>query len=257
MIPIHIDLSEVVQEFALTADQATQLGSEIINRVVSEYTTRWENLVNKNLRQTRGLYKRAMYVDRVSDTEVIFGLRPGEDGMAMALEEGKPPFDEKPGFASSPKKKAKKMGGGWYLTIPFRYATPGALADSMLFQSVLPKEIYEASRNASGRPLKTSQLPPQFQQLGKRKEIQTANGIIPEYVHKSPQFQGLVRIEIGSGEQEKRGGYFTFRRVSDKSEPLSWIHPGFEARKFMDRALDEAQIEKVADMAIDGFLKQL
>ena len=71
MIPIHIDLSEVVEEFALTGDQAQELGAEIINRVVVEYTNKWENLVNKGLRQTRKLYKKAMYVDRISPTEVV------------------------------------------------------------------------------------------------------------------------------------------------------------------------------------------
>ena len=64
MLPIHIDLTEVIEEFALTGDQAKQLGTEIIDRVVSEYATKWENLVNKGLKKTRSLYKRAMYVQR-------------------------------------------------------------------------------------------------------------------------------------------------------------------------------------------------
>ena len=97
----------------------------------------------------------------------------------------------------------------------------------------------------------------QYAQLGQRKPIQTAEGIIPAYTHKAPQYQGLVRIDIASTDKENRGGYFTFRRVSDKSDPLSWINPGFEPRKFMDRALDEAQVFEVADMAIDEFLNQL
>lgn len=256
MIPIHLDLSDIVEEFALTADQARDLGSEIINRVVTEYVHKWENLVDKGLKKARDTYKRAMYVDRVSSNSVVFGLQPGENGLALAIEEGKQPFDMKPGFQGSPKKKIT-MEGGWYLTIPFRYASAGALAESSIFQNALPKEIYEAARNASGRPLKRSDLPPNYAQVGRRAPIQAANTIIPEYVHKSPKYEGLVRIDISSTSKETRGGYFTFRRVSDKSDPLSWIHPGFEARKFMDKALDESQITTVADMAIDEFLKQL
>lgn len=42
MLPLHIDLSEVIEEFALTGDQAQALGSEIINRVVTEYVYKWE-----------------------------------------------------------------------------------------------------------------------------------------------------------------------------------------------------------------------
>lgn len=256
MIPIHVDISEVVAEFALTGDQAQELGGEIINRVVTEYVNKWENLVNRELKKTRKLYKKAMYVDRLSPTEVVFGLAPGDDGLALALEEGKPAFDQKPAFANSPKKKTS-LSGGWYLTIPFRYATPEAVAESTIFQNALPKEIYDIAKNNGGQPVKKSQLPPQYAQLGRRKEIQTAGGIIPEYVHKAPKYQGLVRIDISSTDKENRGGYFTFRRVSDKSDPVSWIHPGFEPHKFMDRALNEAQIFEVADMAIDEFLNQL
>lgn len=76
MIPIHLDLSEVVEEFALTGEQANELGANIISSIVTEYVSKWENLVNDGLRQTRKLYKRAMYVDRVSPTEVIFGYKP-------------------------------------------------------------------------------------------------------------------------------------------------------------------------------------
>lgn len=256
MLPIHIDLSEIVEEFALTGDQAQELGAEIINRIVNEYTHKWENLVNKGLKQTRNLYKRAMYIDRISGTEVVFGLAPGDNGLAIALEDGKPPFDEKPGFASSSKKKTK-MGGGWYLTVPFRYATPGAVAESDIFQGVLPKEVYQASKDNQGKPLGKSQLPSKYAQVAKRAEIKTANAVIPEYVHKTPKYQGLVRLDISATKDENRGGYFTFRRVSDKSDPLSWIHPGFTPHKFMDKALESSQVEVVADMAIDNFLKQL
>lgn len=256
MIPLDIDLSEVIEEFQLTANQAIDLGSKILDRIIVEYTNKWENLVDNGLQQTRTLYKKAMYVDRVSPTEVVFGLAPGEDGLALALEEGKAPYDEKPFFASSSKRK-QKIGGGWYLTVPFRYATPEAVAESGMFKGVLPQEIYDIAKNNAGKPVQRAQLPAQYQQVGSRKEIQTAQGIIPEYVHKAPKFQGLVRINIASTDKEKRGGYYTFRRVSDKSDPNSWIHPGFEAKKFMDKALDEAQISTVADMAIDNFLSQL
>lgn len=256
MIPIHLDLSEIINEFALTSDQAEQLGSEIINRVVESYVNKWENLVNRELSKTRSLYKKAMYVDRVSGTEVVFGLQSGDNGLAMALEEGKPPFDEKIGFSQSPKRKTS-LGGGWYLTIPFRYASPQAVAESTIFQGALPKEIYQISKANAGSPVRRSQLPGQYAQVGSRAPIQTANGVIPEYVHKSPKYEGLIRLDISSTDKENRGGYFTFRRVSNNSDPNSWIHPGFEARRFMDRALDEAQILTVADMAIDEFLNQI
>lgn len=255
MLPIRLDLTEIVDEFNLTAEQSVSLGGEIINSIVTEYTFKWENIVNRGLNQLRPLYKRAMYVDRISDTEVVFGLQAGEEGLALAIEEGKDPYDQKPYFASSPKRK-QTLGGGWYVTVPFRHATPGAVADSMLFQSVLPKEIYDIAKNNGGKPMALSQLSNRYLKLGKRKELEMGGKSIPEYTHKSPKYQGLVRIDISSG-RENRGGYFTFRRVSNNSDPLSWIHSGFEAKKFMDKALEQSQISIVADMAIDKFLSQL
>lgn len=260
MIPLNIDISEVVQEFELTALQAEELGSTIIDRITTEYVNKWESLVNSGLRQTRKLYKKAMYVDRLAPMTVEFGLQPGDDGLALALEEGREPWDEKPFFRASRKRKTK-LGGGWYLTIPFRHATAGAVAESMSFKSVLPQEVYDIAKNNGGRGVRLNQLPSQYQQLGVRGEIRTAAGaILPEYTHKSPRYQGLVRIEISSTSKEAergRGGYFTFRRVSDRSDPNSWINPGLTPRKFMDKALVAAEIDRVADMAIDNFLSQL
>lgn len=256
MVPIHLDISEVVEEFDLNENQAEALGSEIIDRVVAEYSTKWEGLVNKELRQLRKLYKAAMYINREGPTVVEFGLAPGEDGLALAIEEGKPPFDMKEGFKSSPKRK-KSLGGGWYLTIPFRYATPSSVAESLSFNGKLPVEIFNIAKNNGNKGLKRSQLPEQYSQLGKRKELITDKGLIPEYTHKSPKFEGLIRMDISSTKNENRGGYFTFRRVSNNSDIFSWIHPGFEPRLFMDKALDAAQITTVADMAIDNFLEQM
>lgn len=256
-MPLNIDLSEVVEEFALTATQSMELSDVIIDRIVAEYTSKWENLVDNGLKGLRSTYKNAMYVDKKSSSEVIFGLREGENGLAMALEEGKAAWDEKPFFEASPRKHRKAMGDGWYLTVPFRHATPEAVAESGIFQSVLPKEIYDIAKNNGGRRVSMAQLPEQYRQLGSRKEIVTASGVIPEYTHKAPKYLGLVRVNVSSTNKEDRGGYMTFRRVSDRSDPNSWIHPGFDAHRFMDKALDQADIYTVADMAIDNFLAQL
>lgn len=256
MIPVSIDLTEIVDEFVLTSEQTQSLGESIIDRIVEDYMHKWNDVVNGGLKQLRPLYQRAMYVQRESDTSVTFGLAPGDDGLALAIEEGKPPFDIKEGFARSPKRKTS-LGGGWYLTVPFRYATSQAVAESTIFSGRLPEVIEKVVKSNGGKPLSAAQLPSQYAQLGRRKAIQTANGVIPEYVHKAPKFQGLVRVDVSSTHNENRGAYMTFRRVSNNSDPNSWIHPGFDARKFMDKALDQTQIPQVVDMVLDNFLSQL
>lgn len=251
--PIDIDLSGVIQEFSLNDNQAIQLGSSIIDRIAEEYTVRWEKLVNTELGQTKNEYKKAMIVERDSPLSVTFGLLERESAIAMMLEEGAPPFDEKIGFQRSSKIK-QKIGGGWYLTIPFRHATPQAVAESGIFSSILPNEIYQIAKSKG--IVTKKDLPAQYSTPGSRKEIRTPNLVVPEYMHKSPKYQGLMKVDVGVG-QEKRSQYMTFRRVSDKSDPNSWWHKGLVSRKLMDKALEGSYIETSVNMVVDEFLKNL
>lgn len=255
ILPISIDLRDLVEEFSLTESQIEFLGSSIIDRVIVEYSTRWEDLVNRELKKSRSEYKRAMFMERPSNMEVIFGLMARESPLAIMVEEGVSPFDEKIGFKNSDKTKQKK-DGGWYLTIPFRHATPEAVAESGIFASIMTKDIYKVAKQST-RPLKITDLPEKHRLPGIRKEINTPNLVVPEYIHKTPQYKGLVKINIQSSDKEVRSGYFTFRRVSDKSDPNSWWNTGIVPRKLMDRALEQADISKVAQMAIDNFLEKI
>jgi hypothetical protein len=255
MIPINIDLTDVVKEFALSKEQSADLGKSIIDSIAYEYMYNWENLVNEKLKKTRKDYKRAMYMDRVSETEVVFGLSNNSDNpLPMMVEDGVSPFDMKTGFGESDKRKITE--NGWYLTIPFRHATSDAVAESTLFASTMPREVYNIAKGATA-PLKISDLPEQYRVKGVRQEIRTEDKIWGEYKHKTAQYEGLVRVETSSGNEKKRGGYFTFRRVSNNSDPNSWIHPGFHALHLMDDAVNISRIPAVADQAIDSFLKSI
>lgn len=255
ILPINIDLQEVIEEFSLNENQSFFLGSTIIDRIVEEYTLRWEELVDRNLHQSRGEYKRAMFIDRSSPLDVTFGLSERESKLALMVEEGASAFDEKIGFEKSNKTKVKK-NGGWYLTIPFRHATPNAVAESGIFNSILPKDVYNiAAQNT--KPLKRTQLPDNQQLPGRRKEINLPGLVVPEYIHKTAKYEGLVKVNIASTDREKRSGYFTFRRVSDVSDPNSWWNGGLVPQKLMNKALEVAQIDKVADIAIDKFLQNI
>lgn len=254
-LPIRIDLSDVVAEFNLDENAANMLGTAIIDRVVQEYSYKWQNLITSELKQSREEYLRAVYIDRTSGTDVTFGLSARESNLALMIEEGKGPWDEKPFLLASPKRKQKK-DGGFYITVPFRHATPQAIAESSIFSSIMPQEIYDLAKNNQS-PLKRQDLPEQHQVLGVRREINIPGLKVPEYIHKAAKYEGLVRVKAESSEKEKRGNYFTFRRVSDASDPNSWWNGGIRARKLMDRALEAAEIDKVASMAIDETLEQL
>lgn len=109
MLPIRIDLDEVVGEFSLSGEETNLLGAAIIDRVVQEYYERWRDLVGRELSKSRQEYLKAMYIDRTSPLEVVFGLSARESPLALMVEEGAPPFDEKPGLLASSKAKQKRM----------------------------------------------------------------------------------------------------------------------------------------------------
>jgi hypothetical protein len=242
MIPVSIDISETIEEFVLNEDEVKSLSNYILDSVVTEYVRNWESQIDQSLHSTRNEYKRGIFSE-TSDDSVIIGLTPRQSPMAMMIEDGASPFDEKEGFKNSNKKKQGK--NGWYLTVPFRWATSEAIGEASIFSNKMPKPI-EKIVKVSSKPLTMEDIPGQFKKMGKN--------ITSGYDHKFNIYEGLHRQEIGSG-TEKRGGYFSFRRVSENSDPGAWIHPGFEAYRLMDKALEDSDIGTVVDRAIDEFLK--
>jgi hypothetical protein len=126
-------------------------------------------------------------------------------------------------------------------------ATSDAISDSALFSGSLPDPIRDiAMEQKTG--VKEVQIPEELKIKGVRKELEG----FPEYKHKSSPFEGVVR----KVDEKGRGTYLKFRRVSDNSDESSWIHPGFTARNFMERAFETMNIETVYDKARDEFFKQ-
>lgn len=242
--PIIVDISEVAQEFIMSGEEVKSMSQFILSNIADEYIRNWEHLVDQNLHSTRSEYKKAIFSEQQDDYSIIIGLTPRESQLALMLEDGASIFDIKEGYKKSSKRKIGK-DGKWYLTVPFRWATSEALGESGVFANKMPAPI-EKLVKVSKQPLTFNQLPGQFRQIGSNK----TSG----YTHKSTIYEGLFREEIGSGSKEKRGGYFSFRRVSDNSDPLSWIHPGFTALKLMEKAAQETDLMRVVDYSVQQFL---
>ena len=53
--------------------------------------------------------------------------------------------------------------------------------------------------------------------------------------------------------------YNSFRRVSDKSDPSSWIHPGFTAANLAEKAFDnfESKMQSVLEKAMEAGLSSI
>jgi hypothetical protein len=242
--PILIDLSGTIDEFFLDENEVKSLSRYVLSSISDEYMRVWERNIDNSLHSTRSEYRRAIFTEQPDDYSMIFGMTPTKSKLAMMLEDGASAFDIKEGFENSEKKHLKKDGSGWYITVPFRHATSEAVAESMIFSNQMPKEIEQLVKT-TGRPLNLADLPSQY------RDVRTSS---VGYVHRAAIYEGLKRTDISSTDKENRGGYFTFRRVSDKSEANSWQHPGFEPLKLMEKALSELRFDYIVDQSVDQFL---
>ena len=102
-----------------------------------------------------------------------------------------------------------------------------------------------------GEALREMDLPPSMQGMRHvRPEIRTETKVYGAYQHKANLYEGIMR-ETKSYAQATQGKYVSFRRVSDKSDPLSWIHKGLTARNFAERAVANTNVEVLVANAID------
>jgi len=244
--PIYIDLSETIDEFSLSKNEVDSLSKYVLSRVVEDFKSEWERLIGENLHQTKGEYMKAIFEEYPDDHSVILGLTPRESRLALMIEDGSSSFDMKEGFKSSDKAKNKGTNR-WYLTIPFRMATSEAVAESAIFSQKMPKQIEKVVKKLD-KPMGLADIPKEFRGLGSNPTT--------KYEHKFNIYEGLQRKDISSTNKEKRGGYFTFRRVSENSDADSWVHKGFEAKKLMDRAMNAIDIGNIVDKATDEFLNK-
>lgn len=258
-ITIEVTLSDTFEEFLLTKEEADAMTKKVLQDIVNAFIFNWKAAAKQSLGSSRSNYiKGIQQIDRgkLEKAVVLVG------NFNNMLEDGVSPFDMKAGFEKSLKKKIK-TNGGWYLTIPLRFATAGSLGENEAFSNVMPEEVTSAAQKlsasstgadgskSSGQQLKLSDIPQSFQ--GKQKRA--AVGDFGEYTHKNNIYEGIQRNEK-TYENSTQSSYNSFRRVSDKSSPDSWIHSGIKSFNLIDRALNTTNIEKIADNSVDEFLSK-
>ena len=212
-----------------------QMGS-LLEAVASEARQEWVKLARERLHGTANTYIEAIGIPKRKGSTIEIKLN---GVMPNMLENGSPPFDMKKGLLRSPKAKRDKKGHK-YITVPLRMKSAGAMGGS---PPVMPSPIYrQALKLQFGQSLT---LPKKYEGWGLRTRLSADLKKWGHYTWKSSPFQGVTRVQRFSGltklglPREKLGAMMTFRRVSTKSDPDSWIHPGFTALNLIEKTADK------------------
>lgn len=261
--PITIDLTGLQSQFGLDANTVNQLTEVCIQAVSAAVLANWTALAKRELGSTREEYIQNLNkvdVGRFAKQIVLTGVLPN------MLEQGATPFDIKQGFKKSPKarhtiakynKKGQVIspGGQWYLTVPFRIGVPGTLGQAG-FSGQMPTEIYDLmKKRATGVALDRSEIPSPYDVPRSRAAI-AATPTTPyyaKYVHKSSIYEGLTKRTAQYG-KTTQNTYGTFRRASENSDPLSWIHKGLVARNLAERAVQITDVDTIVENEVTDFL---
>jgi hypothetical protein len=241
MLNLSIDMHDYVDRSSLSDEEVNGFKGLLLQRLAKAFNDKWEDQI-KNLHSTRAEYRLGMFVDTPDDNSIVMGVTARQSKLAVDLELGKDAFDEKQGFAMSPKRHEKK-NGGWFITVPFRFSTSAALGESSAFSASLPEAVERIAKKQN-TPVRNEQLPLALQVRTVRPEIHSGGRVFKEYKHKASIYEGLIRA---IDTDENRGQYRTYRRVSDLSDANSWIHPGFLPHNFLGKALDQV-IGKIPDV---------
>ena len=190
----------------------------------------WKRLAGSRLRTALNIYLQGLNrVDSFSKTKsenintfTLFLI----GGLANDFEFGKSSWDMKPALLSGPHAKVSEKTGVRYNTVPFRhgpesraFAYTGKAREQKLYDhfkvamKLLKKQEYTRERfelTASGMVKKRTLIP-------------------SAPVH--PYLAGLRHTQVINPKTGKagHGTKMTWRRISDNSDPSSWLHPGLKA----------------------------
>ncbi len=173
----------------------------------------------------------------VTDKAVTIAIA---DPVVKAVERGAEAFDMKTKLLAHGK---VSKSGSVYVDVPFRHkagSVPQAIRTAARRAATrIPGGVGEVrvARTTEGRSFSRAlHRGPVSQALGigpKRQAVQHKRGIHDDVIRKSKRTPG--------------GGwsanYMTIRRISSRSSPSSWHHPGFKARRALDGVLPGAKRE--------------
>lgn len=247
---IQFDSSQLAQDFLLSETQIKDLIDFTMKEITASFAREWEKTANQKLVTSRSEYVQSIIVIDEGWGKGAVLLR---GWLPNAVEQGKSQFDIKEGLLNGPNAKTGKNGSK-YNTVPFSHGTPNSITGNFN-GGTMPVEIYQIAKSQPvGEPVTFDQLPKQFQEK-KTVAIKSPDPQnFREYTHKSAIYEGVVKSRDSVTGQNT---YSSFRRVSEKSDPNSWIHPGIEPHNLAEETLSNFNIPEQTGVAIDNFLRSI
>jgi len=258
---IDLNIDELIQEFNLPTNTGDYIVASCVDSVTQEIYRNWQLEASNALNSTRNEYINNLQIidnSKYNKTILLTGKLPN------MLEKGISAFDMKEGFKKSNKAKYSvktdkngKTTFSWYLTIPFRIGTPGIVGENAAFSGIMPQEVYDIVKQFSkNQSLNKRDIPSPFNVPRSRAAIVLPTRTIPEYRHKSSIYDGLTKKSSAYG-NSIQNYYMTFRRVSENSDPNSWIHKGIQAHNLMKKAVSATDVQMIVDNNVDKILSNL
>lgn len=247
---ISVDTGSIRDSYDVSQDQIDSFIDIVTKEITASYAGYLEQQAKENLHKTRNTYIRNIKVLDEGRMKGAVLLDYSQNPLVRMIEEGASAFDMKIGFEHS-NKAHTKTNGGWYLTIPFREASPEALAESDVFSgSILPKEVYDViqkkeddiptSTGFKTKGLIPTEIPEQYRAPKTRAAVTSivTSQKFEEYKHKTSIYTGVSKM---TDKVTGQSSYQSFRRVSDKSDAVSWIFPGLEAKNLTQKAMSDLE----------------
>ncbi len=217
-----------------------------VKELTARFAQEWENEANISLKASREEYVANI---TVVDEGFAKGAVMLTGWLPNAVEQGLDPYDMKEGLLSGPNAKTGKDGAR-YNTIPFRHGVPGSQAENFN-GGIMPAEIHSIVKaKAMNEPVRLSELPKEYSQP-KIHTVKKEPRSFKDYQHKAPIYEGLAKKKDPVAGQNS---YTSFRRVSDNSDPDSWISNGIESRHIADKVLANFDIPREMGRIIDDYV---
>jgi hypothetical protein len=253
MLYLNLDLSKIAQIGDDLKDAADKAMKEAVRRLTTATHAHILEEAEQRLKSTRQKYVDALKFEQVNEETWFVSLDPSaffiEEGMPShemiddLLKQGRP----KPGGGSGPKGSIKTAkDGSRYRVIPFEHSKgPSQQTPMQTSLTNMVKGEMKSRGIPYGKVEKNAAGQPKTGLLHSFDVVKRGGAAPPTSKAGISLLQGVrvyqTKVKDKQGKETVKRGVFTFRIVSSKHKGSGrWVHPGIEARHFMDKAFDWA-----------------